>query len=160
MFNLLLFNKIFTNLSETSFDLSEKSIAATPQKTTFNNKQVKTTITSEDSHDNYYQKAVGIFFHHRDVKVVLEELKEIGFPLSKISLIARHSKKHNWSSGLQICDRFNAKILELPEALRYLLHHYFNRGKYLVLVSGTNADIQVARNILSRRPKHSEVWQW
>ncbi|GAB4539381.1 MAG: hypothetical protein Tsb0014_29730 [Pleurocapsa sp.] len=157
MFNLLLFNKIFTNLSKTRFDLSE---VATLQKTEFDRRQTKTTVNSGDSHENCYQKAVGIFFHHRDVKVVLEELREIGFPLSKISLIARHSKKHNWSSGLQICDRFNAKILELPEALRYLLHHYFNRGKYLVLVSGTNADIQVARNILSRRPKHSEVWQW
>ena len=105
--------------------------------------------------------AVGVFFHHRDVKVALEELAEINFPLNKVSIIARDGKQYNWNDDrLKICSRFNANLLELPESLRYLLHHYFNRRRYLVLVSGVETEIKIASKILSRRPKHCEVWQW
>lgn len=36
--------------------------------------------------------AIGVFLHHRDVKVALEESIEAGFPLSWMTLIARNCK--------------------------------------------------------------------
>jgi hypothetical protein len=113
-----------------------------------------------ENNKNCYQKAIGVFFHHRDVKVALEDLTEIGFPANKISLIARDCKQYNWNIPLQICDRLDNNLLKLPESLIRLLQSYFNRGKYLTIVSGTQADIEIASAILNRRPKHARVWHF
>lgn len=126
--------------------------------------KLKSQLTKDysniDNNQNCYQKVVGVFFHHRDVKVALEDLTEIGFPVNKISLIARDCKRYDWNDNLQICDRFDTNLLKLPEALIHLLQKYFNRGKYLTIVSGTKADVERASAILNRRPKHAKVWHF
>jgi hypothetical protein len=112
------------------------------------------------NNQNCYQKVVGVFFHHRDVKVALEDLAEIGFPVSKVSLIARDCKQYDWNNCLQLCDRFDNNLLKLPDTLIKVLRRYFNRGKYLTIVSGTEADVKIVSAILNRRPKHAKVWHF
>jgi hypothetical protein len=129
-----------------------------PNSSSTNKLQLGKDNPNIENNKNCYQKAIGVFFHHRDVKVALEDLTEIGFPANKISLIARDCKRYNWNVPLQICDRFDNNLLKLPESLIRLLQSYFNRGKYLTIVSGTQADVEIASAILNRRPKHAKVW--
>jgi hypothetical protein len=147
MTGLFLLMHTISNFTLSGFGLKPKSQLTKDNSKITNNK-------------NCYQKAVGVFFHHRDVKVALEDLIEIGFPVSKISLIARDCKRYDWNNNLQICDRFDNNLLKLPEALIHLLQRYFNRGKYLTIVSGTKADVEIASAILNRRPKHAKVWHF
>jgi hypothetical protein len=147
MMSLFLFKQILPIFTVPSFG-SKTKLQSTKDNSNIANNQ------------NSYQKAIGVFFHHRDVKVALEDLTEIGFPVSKISLIARDCKQYNWNDSLQISDRFDNNLLKLPEALIHLLQSYFNRGKYLTIVSGTKADVEIASAILNRRPKHARVWHF
>jgi hypothetical protein len=147
MTGLFLLMHTISNFTLSGFDSKPKSQPIQDNLNLKNNK-------------NGYQKAVGVFFHHRDVKVALEDLTEIGFPVNKISLIARDCKRYNWNDNLQICDRFDNNLLKLPEALINLLQSYFNRGKYLTIVSGTKADVEIASAVLNRRPKHAKVWHF
>jgi hypothetical protein len=96
--------------------------------------------------------AIAVFFHHRDVKVALEELKNAGIPLTWVTLIARNCQRHQWLPGLTICDRFEETLC------RQFFFKYFQKGNYLLTVQGTEDAIQFAAQILSRRRKHSEVW--
>lgn len=145
MTSLFLLQHLVSNLSLPSLGL----------KTKLQPDQDNLKITN---HQNYAQKVVGVFFHHRDVKVALEDLKEIGFPISKVSLVARDCKQYHWNESLQICDRFDTNLLRLPETLIRVLQKYFNRGQYLTIVSGSQTDVEIASAILSRRPKHAKVW--
>ena len=64
-------------------------------------------LFSIENNSSKLTHAVGVFSHHRDVKVALEELRDTGFPLNWITLIARDCWRYSWSPGLSIynyCD--------------------------------------------------------
>ena len=68
--------------------------------------QIETQVSQPRAVNSLSQRAIGVFLHHRDVKVALEELTGVGFPLSWIILIARNCKNYNWIPGLTVDDRF------------------------------------------------------
>ncbi|BAZ46157.1 hypothetical protein NIES4102_31860 [Chondrocystis sp. NIES-4102] len=138
--------------------VSKFSLSSSGAKNQWHSSILTTDNGTVAKSNNSYRQAVGIFSHHRDVKVALEELREVGFPLNKINLIARNYQKHDWNYGLEICDRPDFNLFKLPTFLIPVLQSYFNKGKYLAIVSGTQADIKMAGSILARRPKHAKVW--
>ncbi|PMB22524.1 hypothetical protein CEN47_19845 [Fischerella thermalis CCMEE 5319] len=72
------------------------------------------------------RRAIGVFAHRRDAEAALMELRDSGFPMNQVSLIAKDSGDRLYS------DRFN-------------------RGDYLVMIDGTDEQIHRAEAILKRR---------
>jgi hypothetical protein len=69
---------------------------------------------------------IGVFAHRRDAEAALMELRDSGFPMNQVSLIAKDSG-----------DRYTGDR--------------FNRGDYLVMIDGTDEQIHRAEAILKRR---------
>ena len=63
--------------------------------------------------DSDLARVVGVFSHHRDVQVALEELKDAGYPFNWITLIARNCQQYNWLPNLIIDECFNEKAFDL-----------------------------------------------
>lgn len=100
--------------------------------------------------------AVGIFSHHRDAKVALEELVQAGFPPDWITLMARNFYRYSWLAGLNLSDRLDE--FSFNHNFQHFFQRLFQRGKYFVLVAGTENEVSSATTIMSRRPKHAKVW--
>ena len=101
---------------------------------------------------------VGVFSHHRDAKVALEELKDAGFPSNWITLFARDFRRYSWSPGLTIHNCFNEETFNFDRISQHFFRRLFQRGKYLVLVTGNGNDVNSAGIIMGRRRNHSKVW--
>lgn len=103
-------------------------------------------------------RIVGVFSHHRDVKVALEELLEAGFPTSTIELTARNCQRHSWLLEVATNNYFDEETFSCDRAARKFFQRLFQRGKYLMLVTGNERDVTHASSIIGRRRGHSEVW--
>lgn len=100
---------------------------------------------------------IGVFSHHRDVKVALEELEDAGFPSSLITLIARNCQRYSWLPNIKLDNSFDEIKLGCDRATQNFFQRLFRRGKYLLLVSGNSTDLSSAGSIIGRR-RHSQVW--
>ena len=148
---------------------------------------VKTKVArNNDMHPTQkdkYVREVGVFASHRDVLVAIEELLEAGFSLDGIALVARQARRnfagvrpvvlkdtpsdkfteqeakhHDWQEDFTIYDNFNVELFGLNEIDRYFFLRLFERGKYLLLVTGTEQDLKSIGAIIGRRRGHGEVW--
>lgn len=104
-------------------------------------------------------RLVGVFSHHRDVKVVLEELEDAGFPASLITLMARNCQRYAWLPEIKLDNSFDEAKLGCDRDRQNFFQRLFRRGKYLLLVSGSSAELSSAGSIMGRRRGHSEVWR-
>ena len=111
---------------------------------------------NENSSDS--TRIVGVFSHHRDVKVALEELTEAGFPSNLITLIARNCQRHSWLSKVDTNSYFDGETFNFNRAANEFFQQLFQRGKYLLLIAGDEPDVIHAGEIIGRRRGHSEVW--
>ncbi len=100
---------------------------------------------------------VGVFAHHRDAKVAIEELQEAGFSLDEITLVARNAWHHHWLGDLTIYNYFNEELFDSNQIARRFCQKLFQQGKYLLLVTEKENDLN-AGTIMGRRQGHSEVW--
>ncbi|NJM90179.1 MAG: hypothetical protein HC847_26615 [Hydrococcus sp. RU_2_2] len=101
---------------------------------------------------------VGVFYHHRDVKVAIAQLKDAGIPMGWIVAIARDYRRYDRSLGIKISDRFDEQLLDIAPGDRMFFYKCFKQGKSLVIVEGEENAIRLAGAIMSRRRGHSEVW--
>lgn len=102
---------------------------------------------------------VGVFSHHRDVRVAVEELQEAGFSLSEITLIARRWRS-DWLRNLNIYNSFDEESFGSNEAAQNFFQKLFQRGKYLLLLTGKENEMNAAGAIMGRRQAHAKVWQF
>ena len=100
--------------------------------------------------------AVGMFSHHRDAKVAIEELIKAGFSPNWITLIARNFERYSWLTGLNLSDRLDE--FSFNRNFQHFFQRLFQRGKYLILVTGTENEINSASTIMGRRLNHGKVW--
>ncbi len=116
---------------------------------------------------------VGVFAHHRDAKVAIEELQEAGFSLDEITLVARNAWHHRWLGDLTIYNYFNQELFDQRseqapsfyggvisdsnQIARRYCQKLFQQGKYLLLVTEKENNLN-AGTIMGRRRGHSEVW--
>ncbi len=103
---------------------------------------------------------VGVFSDCRDAKVALEELREAGFPYKWISLFARNFGGYSWSPNLVIHNCFNEETFDFGGISQHFFRQLFQRGKYLVLVTGNGNDVNTAGIIMGRRRSHAKVWHF
>ena len=101
---------------------------------------------------------VGVFDDYLDVIEALEELELAGLNLSKINLIAGDGWRCHWLSDLNICDRFNQELFESNRTTQDFFQQLFEQGKYLLLLRGTQNELNFARQIIDRCQVPSEIW--
>ncbi|MBE9047006.1 hypothetical protein IQ255_21820 [Pleurocapsales cyanobacterium LEGE 10410] len=105
--------------------------------------------------------AVGMFSHHRDAKVAIEELVKAGFSPNWITLVARNLARYSWLTGLNLSDRFDEQIFEFDcNNFQHLFQRLFQQGKYFILVTGTKNEVNSASTIMGRRLNHAKVWHF
>ncbi|WP_052055586.1 hypothetical protein [Myxosarcina sp. GI1] len=103
-------------------------------------------------------RTVGVFLHHRDAKVALQDLQDAGFPLKWITLISQNCWQYSWLKGLRTCDRFNKHFFNSSDKSWQFFQRLFQRGKYLIAIEAPSNSLRCAEAILSRRRGHGEVW--
>ncbi|MCU0537869.1 MAG: hypothetical protein MUD14_28625 [Hydrococcus sp. Prado102] len=101
---------------------------------------------------------VGVFHHHRDVKVAISQLQDAGIPMGWIVALARDYRRYDLLSGIKVSDRFEEQLLDVAPGDRMFFYKRFQQGKFLVVVEGDENAIRFAGAIMSRRRGHSEVW--
>lgn len=107
---------------------------------------------------NSYSRTVGVFVHHRDAKVALEDLQDAGFPLDWVTLISRDCLKYSGLKGLHTRDRLDKQFFNSSENCWQFFQRLFRRGKYIVAIEAPTNSIGCAEAILTRRRGHGEVW--
>lgn len=131
------------------------TVATLPHtETKASNLSSKTTTTQAGN----YTRTVGVFRHHRDAKVALEDLRDAGFPLNWIKLISRNCWRYDWLAGLHTCDRFDGKFFDTSDSCWQFFLRLFQRGKYLIAIEAPSNSLHYAEAILSRRRGHGKVW--
>ncbi len=96
------------------------------------------------------EHAIGYFSHVEDAEAAINDLQNTGFPLSQISFINREPLRRERFVGINVSDRFDFRQWKLPEPRFSFYNERINQGDYIVIVSGTDAEIQRAAAILSR----------
>jgi hypothetical protein len=95
--------------------------------------------------------AVGYFPHRRDAEQAITALRNAGFPLSQISLIAQQFERRESFTGVALRDRLEGMRLGLSEERTRFYNDRVMRGDYVVVVNGTEDEIRHAASILSNR---------
>ncbi len=95
----------------------------------------------------HHHRAVGTFSHRPNMDTAIQELYDADFPMNQVSVIARDYQRHNLIPNLTIRDRFDSAFGFLGQR-HSLFHDRFNRGAFLVMVEGTQAQIHQAETIL------------
>ena len=111
---------------------------------------------SKNTHNLTHE--VGVFDEYLDVREVLEELELAGLNLSQIKLIAGDGWRCHWLGDLNICDCFDEKLFTCDRAIQDFFQELFEQGKYLLLVTGTENELNFYRQIIERCQVCSQVW--
>ncbi|MBW4627075.1 MAG: histidine kinase [Brasilonema octagenarum HA4186-MV1] len=94
--------------------------------------------------------AVGYFSHLRDAEAAVSDLRTAGFPLSQISLFNRDSTRREPFAGVDLKDRIDATRFRFPDARTHFYNERLNNGDYVVVIDGTDDEINRAGTILNR----------
>lgn len=95
-------------------------------------------------------RAVGVFRDRLDAEAALETLQRSAFPMTQVALVAREYSTSTRIPQLVVRDRFDEMDFGLTEDRRQLFRESFDRGEYLLIVSGTVEEIHNAQVILNR----------
>jgi hypothetical protein len=124
------------------------------------NQNLALVQNSDGKKDGKKTRAVIVFSHHRDLKVALDELHDAGFSNYWLTLMTRNVQRCSWYAELITKNYFDAEKFDFSQAAQDFFCQLFRRGKYLVLISGKEQDVDAASKIMSRRQKHAKVWQF
>lgn len=117
-------------------------------------KQPTTTVVHQDVTVNKY--AVGYFSRWQDAEAAINDFRNAGFPLSQISVIHRERQQRDVFGGVHWSDRFDFTRFHIPDDRTRLYNERIHQGDYIIVVSGTDAEIHRAATILNRHG----VKQW
>jgi hypothetical protein len=106
----------------------------------------KTNITSVGR-----RSAVGFFSNLSDAEQAVTDLRSIGFPLSQITLVANNLQRRERFAGIDLRDRFDAVRWGIPAEQARLYNDRLGRGENMVMVHGTEDELNRAAPILNRR---------
>ncbi|GAB4376293.1 MAG: hypothetical protein Kow00121_23190 [Elainellaceae cyanobacterium] len=113
------------------------------------------SVTPGFTSTQQHRQAIGRFANRQDAEYAIAELRQAGFPLTQVSLVARHFDQREPFIGVDLHDRFDAIRTGMPADRARYYNDQFDRGDYLVVVRGTDNEIQRAGTILSARGIHN-----
>jgi hypothetical protein len=97
------------------------------------------------------RSAVGFFSNLADAEQAVAELRSVGFPLNQVTLVANNLQRRERLAGIDLRDRFEAARLGIPVEQERIYNDRLGRDEYMVVVHGTEGELQQASTILSRR---------
>lgn len=106
--------------------------------------------TTHDTRHTVEQRAVGFFANLRDVEGAVNELREAGFPLRQVSIVAQNVQRRGLLNDLDVHNRLDAGQFGLPGDRISFLQNRIARGDYMLSVTGTEAEIRQAAAILNQ----------
>lgn len=115
-------------------------------------------ITPDHHHSDdlsHHKHAIGIFSNPRDAEHAITDLRSAGFPLSQITLVAHNPRRASFSD-LDLRDRFEAMRYGIPVERAKIYHDRLDQGDYVVIVSGTEDEVERAATIL----RNYNIEQW
>lgn len=114
---------------------------------------VRTPATAIPAHtgQGIHKRAIGFFSQRRDAEDAINDLRSAGFPRHQISLVAQKFDRQGQFADLDVRDRLDNNLFGFPNDRFNFLHNRIERGDYLLMISGTEAEIQRASEILNRR---------
>lgn len=95
--------------------------------------------------------AVGYFPHRRDAEIAVKDLRNAGFPLNQVTLVAQNFEQPERFAGVEMRDRFDAMRMGLPDERARFYNDRVTRGEYVVIVNGTEDEVHRAMPILGDR---------
>jgi len=114
----------------------------------------------QNENDSNTTYAVVVFSHHRDAKVAFDDLDNAGLSYNSLVLIARNAERYTWRHELRINDYFEPQKFDFNQIAQEFFSRLFQKGKYLVLISGEKSEVNTVAKIMSHRHGHSEVWHF
>ncbi len=98
-----------------------------------------------------YQYAVGLFFLYRDLESALNELRQVGFPMEQVTVVAKSTARLPNIYGVGItAPQYNFAALEISDDIAKHYNYRVLLGDYLLLLSGTAIQLAAAQNILEK----------
>jgi len=97
------------------------------------------------------RSAVGFFSNLADAEQAVADLRNAGFPLSQVTLVAHNLQRRNHLADIDLRDRFESTHWGIPTEHARSYHDRLDRGEYMVIVQGTEEEISRAASVLNRR---------
>ena len=101
-----------------------------------------TATVIEKPISKYHLRMMGTFPHLSEAKTALIELIETGYLLDRITLFINDDDRHDWFPNLKVRDTLDYSFNRLPEDRRTFFLDCFNRGQYILMIDGTDAEIR------------------
>ena len=97
---------------------------------------------------SHHLRMMGTFPHLREAKNTLIKLIETGYSIDRLTLFINDDDRHDWVPNLKVRDTLDASFNRLPEDRRVLFQDCFDRGQYILMMDGTDAEIGDAESVL------------
>lgn len=98
--------------------------------------------------------AVGFFSDRRNAEQAIRELRQAGFPVGQMTLVAQRFEQREPFAGMTLQDRFDNSLYGLPEKRAHFFHDRLGRGDYVLILRGALAQLEQAQAILNRAHIH------
>lgn len=95
-----------------------------------------------------YKNAVGFFYKYRNAKQALTELKEVGYPMSQVSLFTQDRLSDDSISKMNVILKDDLSILGMPDNIALHYKGILVSGCYIVIIGGTDLQLAAAKTIL------------
>ncbi|MEH1958684.1 MAG: hypothetical protein V7L05_02025 [Nostoc sp.] len=93
--------------------------------------------------------AVSYFNHIDNVEAAINDMYAAGLPVNQISLICKDFSQFKGSTGVNLNERFDAMRLGIVDEWARFYNEQIDQGKYILIVSGTDNELDHASSILS-----------
>ena len=92
----------------------------------------------------HHLRMIGTFPNLAGAKTALLKLIDTGYTLKQVTLFINDNDRHDWFPNLTVCDRLDPSFDRLPKDRRMFFQDCFDRGQYILMVDGTDAEIRDA----------------
>ncbi|BDI20286.1 hypothetical protein ANSO36C_60880 [Nostoc cf. commune SO-36] len=107
-----------------------------------------TTIPNKSGMMTKY--AINYFNHIDNAEAAINDMRAADFPVSQISLISKDFPQLFGSTDVTLSDRFDAMRLGIADDWVRFYNEQIEQGNYILIVSGTDNDLEQASLILSK----------
>jgi len=90
-----------------------------------------------------------------DAEALVNDLRQAGFPLHQVSVIAKRTARQDSFAGIDVRDRLETSHYGIPANQSHQYDSHLDRGDFLVIVRGSDAEIRQAHDILGNRKTES-----
>ena len=103
---------------------------------------------------SHHLRMMGAFPRLREAKTALLELIETGYSIDHVTLFINKDDRHDWFPNLKVCDALDYSFNRLSEDRRLFFQDCFDRGQYILMIDGTDAQIREVELALRTKGIH------